>query len=63
MAAKENEVKTYIVTVTTNKDFCGIGAGGVHFAHGKAEITDPRLAAWFKDHDGYKVEEKATPAE
>lgn len=63
MAAKKNEGKTFIVTVTTNPDFCGVGAGGAHFAHGKAEITDPRLAAWFKEHAGYKVEERATPAE
>lgn len=43
------------VEVVTNPNFCGIDAGGVQFAHGKAEITDPWLAEWFGTHEGYKV--------
>lgn len=51
MAAK----KKYTVTVEKNPEFCGIGAGGVQFAHGKAVVEDDRLANWFKEHEGYKV--------
>lgn len=49
--------KTYIVTVEKNPNYCGEGAGGAQFAQGKATITSERLAKWFKEHDGYKVEE------
>lgn len=47
----------YIVKVKNNPDFCGIGAGGVQFANGKAKVTSDRMAAWFKEHDGYEVTE------
>lgn len=57
MAVKKEQVKTYIVTVEKNPDFCGEGAGGAQFAHGQATITSERLAKWFKEHKGYKVEE------
>ena len=51
-----NPVKMYIVEAPV-KDFCGIGAGGVHFANGKAEVVEGRVLDWFKEH-GYKVTEK-----
>lgn len=54
---RNNTVKTWVVTNEKNKEYCGIGAGGAQFAHGKATITNSRLASWFKEHDGYKVEE------
>ena len=57
MAVKKEQAKTYIVTVEKNPDFCGEGAGGAQFAHGQATITSERLAKWFKEHKGYKVEE------
>lgn len=59
MAAKKVEKKTkgYIVTVKGNPNFVGIGAGGVQFAQGKAEITSARMAAWFREHEGYEVKE------
>lgn len=58
MAAKtKKNVKGYIVTVKNNPNFVGIGAGGVQFANGKAEITSERLANWFREHDGYEVKE------
>lgn len=62
--AKKEAVKTYIVTVENNPDYCGEGAGGAQFANGKATITNARLAEWFKAHKGYKVEEvkEAAPA-
>lgn len=49
--------KTWTVKVDSNPDFCGVGAGNAQFAHGEAVINDPRLAAWFKRHKGYTVNE------
>lgn len=47
---KHYEVKTPI------EDYCGIGAAGVQFAYGKAEVYDEWVAQWFEEH-GYTVEE------
>jgi hypothetical protein len=63
--AKANTNKTekqYTVTVENNPNFCGIGAGGVQFANGKATVDGERMANWFRKHKGYKVEEAAAPA-
>ena len=58
---KAKTPKVYIVE-TPVKDFCGIGAAGVQFAYGKAEVVEGWVLDWFKDH-GYKVTEKpADPA-
>lgn len=57
MAKKTNKTKRYVVTVKGNPDFCGKGAGGVQFANGKAVNVTARMAAWFKEHEGYVVEE------
>ena len=57
--AKAKNPKIYIVE-TPVKDFCGIGAAGVQFAYGKAEVAEGWVLDWFKEH-GYKVTEK--PAE
>lgn len=54
--------KTWTVKVDTNPEFCGVGAGNAHFAHGEAVITDARLAAWFKAHKGYTVTENKPAA-
>lgn len=54
--------KKWNVEVTANPDFCGIDAGGVQFAHGKAVIESEGLAKWFKKHKGYKVTEAKAPA-
>lgn len=58
---KKNETteKVYIVE-TPVKNFCGVGAAGVQFAYGKAEVREGWVLEWFKEH-GYKVTEK--PAE
>lgn len=48
--------KTYIVE-TPIPNFCGIGAAGVQFANGKAEVKDGWVANWYKEK-GYKVTEK-----
>ena len=58
----KNVQKQYIVTIKENTAFCGEGAGGAQFAHGKATITDDWLAEWFRTHEGYNVEE-AVPVE
>ena len=58
MAGKtKNKVKGYIITVETNPNFNGIGAGGVQFAYGKATIAGGTIVDWYKEHAGYKVEE------
>ena len=57
MAAKKKTPIKYLIEVTANPDCCEIGAGGVQFAHGKAEITDARMAKWDKTHQGYAVTE------
>lgn len=50
------ESKIYIVE-TPVKDFCGVGAAGIQFAYGKAEVAEGWVLDWFKEH-GYKVTEK-----
>lgn len=57
MAAKKKTVTGYEIKVKGNTTFCGIGAGGVQFAYGKAQITDGRMVEWFREHDGYEVTE------
>lgn len=49
--------KKFLITVESNPAYCGEGAGGVQFAHGKAVTESANLAQWFKSHDGYTVEE------
>lgn len=62
MAGKKNvEEKVYIVETPVN-GFCGIGAGGVHFAYGKAEVHEGWVLDWYKEH-GYKVTLKKDTAE
>ena len=59
MAAKKkatNPGKVYIVE-TPVKNFNGIGAGGVQFAYGKAEVNEGWVLDWYREH-GYKVTEK-----
>lgn len=51
--------KIYIVE-TPVKNFCGVGAGGVHFAYGKAEVREGWVLDWYKEH-GYKVTENTKP--
>lgn len=58
--AKEN-AKKFIVE-TPVKDFCGVGAGGIHFAYGKAEVCEGWVLDWYKKH-GYKVTEVGAEAD
>lgn len=48
--------KAYLVTVQ-NKQYCGVDAGGVQFANGKAMVPEGRILDWFRDTEGYEVEE------
>lgn len=52
----EKKAKIYIVE-TPVEGFCGVGAAGVNFAYGKAEVAEGWVLDWFKEH-GYKVTEK-----
>ena len=53
---KKTTDKIYIVESPV-KDFCGVGAAGIHFAYGKAEVREGWVLDWYKEH-GYKVKEK-----
>lgn len=57
-AKKVKKAKRYIVKVKNNPEFCGIGAGGVQFSNGEAKVTSERMASWFKEHNGYEVQEE-----
>jgi hypothetical protein len=57
---KKDTGKTYIVE-TPVENFCGVGAGGVQFAYGKAEVNEGWVLEWYKKH-GYKVTEKTEEA-
>lgn len=52
----KNAEKVYIVE-TPVKNFVGVGAAGVQFAYGKAEVKEGWVLEWFRKH-GYKVTEK-----
>lgn len=61
---KTAATKIYNIEVVSNLNFCGTDVSDVQFSHGKAQVTDPWIAEWYRTHDGYKVTEVAeTPAE
>ena len=47
----------YKVKITSNPNYCGIGAGSCQFANGECVIENQRMANWFKEHEGYEVTE------
>jgi len=55
-AETKTTAKVYIVE-TPVKNYNGVGAGGVQFAYGKAEVNEGWVLDWYKEH-GYKVTEK-----
>lgn len=58
MAVKKAKAVTgYEIKVVGNTEFCGVGAGGVQFAYGKAQITGGRMVDWFREQEGYEVTE------
>lgn len=55
MAKKKTEKQgTMYLVEAPVKDFCGVGAAGVHFANGKAEIPAGWVLDWYREK-GYKV--------
>lgn len=48
--------KKHFKVKTPVKDYCGIGAAGIQFAYGEADVYDEWVAQWFEEH-GYTVEE------
>ena len=59
MAKTKNDAasKQYKIKVKNNPNFCGVGAGGVQFAHGEAVLPECRMVEWFREHEGYEVVE------
>lgn len=55
-AEAKTTAKVYIVEAPV-KDYVGVGAAGIHFANGKAEVREGWVLDWYKEH-GYKVTEK-----
>lgn len=53
----------YEISIPGNPSFCGIDAGGVQFAYGKARIEGGRMVEWFREHEGYQVAEIEGEAE
>lgn len=53
---KTAEGKVYIVESPV-KDYVGVGAAGIHFANGKAEVREGWVLEWYREH-GYKITEK-----
>ena len=64
MAKKTTKKVTgYEITIPNNPNFCGVDAGGVQFAYGKAQIAGGRMVDWFREHEGYEVTEIETEGE
>lgn len=55
-AEAKTNAKVYIVESPV-KDYVGVGAAGIHFANGQAEVREGWVLDWYKEH-GYKVTEK-----
>ena len=51
----EQEPKKFKIT-SPIKGYVGIGAGGVQFAYGQAEVNEGWVCNWYKEK-GYTVEE------
>lgn len=54
---ENKNVKGYVITVKGKPNYNGIGAGGVQFAYGKATVAGGTIVNWYKEHEGYEVEE------
>lgn len=55
--AKTTKTEKVYIVETPVKNFVGVGAGGVQFAYGKAEVREGWVLDWYREH-GYKVTEK-----
>jgi hypothetical protein len=65
MAKTDEIIETAAETVETEKlytvtspvaNYCGVNAGGVQFAYGKAKVKAGWVLEWYRQH-GYKIEE------
>lgn len=52
---KEPKPRKYLVKSPVS-NFVGVGAAGVQFAYGRAEVNEGWVLDWYKEH-GYKVSE------
>lgn len=57
MAGNLKKERLYEITIDSNPNYCGIGAGGLQFANGLAVVKEGTLCNWYKEHDGYTVSE------
>ena len=55
MAKIKNKGMMYLVE-TPVENYCGVGAGGVQFAYGKAKVRESWVLDWYREH-GYTVTE------
>lgn len=62
MASKKNVNNKIFIVESPVKNYCGVGAGGVHFAYGKAEVAEGWILDWYRSK-GYKVTEKKVNTE
>ena len=58
MAKKKDTGVQMFIVESPVKDFCGVGAAGIHFAYGQAEVAEGWVLDWFRKK-GYKVTPKA----
>jgi len=56
-AAETKKTEKIYIVETPVENYCGIGAAGIQFAYGKAEVREGWVLDWFREH-GYKVTEK-----
>lgn len=55
--AKTTKTEKVYIVESPVKDYIGVGAAGIHFANGKAEVKEGWVLDWYREH-GYKVTEK-----
>lgn len=55
MASKKTEVSKSYLVKTNDQTYCGIGAAGVQFAYGQAEVNEGWVLEWYREH-GYTIE-------
>ena len=55
MAKKQDAQGQRFVVSAPVEGFNGMGAGGVQFAYGKAEVDEGWVLNWYREH-GYSVE-------
>lgn len=59
-ARKAKETGKVFRVKTKDPTYCGVGAGGVQFAYGQAEVNEGWVLQWYREH-GYTVEPIEAP--